>query len=46
MEKPGEYKMSPMFTYVLMQNLKTLARALVRRAEEEMGDDNEIGRNM
>lgn len=46
MEKPGDYKMSPMFTYVLMQNLKTLARALIRNAEEEMGDNNEIGRNM
>lgn len=46
MEKSGSYSMSPMFTYILMQNLKTLARALVKRAEDEMGNNNEISRNL
>lgn len=36
METPGEYRMSPDFTSILMNNLKTLTRAIIQTAEEGM----------
>lgn len=33
MEKPGEYRMAPKFTYILMNNLKTLTHRLIQIAE-------------
>lgn len=37
MEQPGEYCMEPMFTQILMENLKVLNKSLIQQRTEDMG---------